>query len=653
MEYRTDPIWKPSAQAIEQANMTRFIEAVNSRYGLNLISYEELHLWSIINKKDFHKILWDFCGVIASHKGKQEIYVTHDLFKSKFFEDATLNYAENLLKDRPLDMPAVIFWGEDKVKRTLTYGELYRQVAALAAYLKSIGVEKGDRAGGYVPNTPEALIAMLAVTSLGAIWSSCSPDFGVSGVVDRFGQITPKILFMAEGYFYNGKRFDCLSKIDDFLKDLPSLEKIIVYSYTQEAPSLPNDPKVVAWEEALKLVLDVESIDFVQVPFNHPAFILYSSGTTGAPKCIVHGGGGTLLQHLKDHQLHSDIKPGDRVFYFTTCGWMMWNWQVSALASNATLCLFDGSPAASILWEYAEREKITHFGTSAKYIDFLQKSDIHPKNLYDLSSIRMIASTGSPLAPESFDFVYEHISSDVHLASISGGTDIISCFALGNPVGPLWRGELQVGGLGMDVCVFNEAGHPVIGHKGELVCRSPFPSMPICFWNDENDRKYYAAYFKKFPGVWCHGDYVEHTIHGGFIIYGRSDTVLNPGGVRIGTAEIYRQVEQIPEVMESLVVGQDWEGDVRIILFLILKAEFTLTPNLMDKIKQHIRLQASPRHVPAKMIQVADIPRTKSGKIVEVAVREIIHRRPVLNTSALANPEVLKLYEGIEELQRE
>lgn len=653
MKQETRPIWTPSAHLIENANLTRFITAVNEQYGLNLSSYDELHEWTLLNLQDFYRVLWDFCELSSSYKGKQEILLTRDLFKSAFFEDAKLNYAENLLSDRPLEVPAIIFWGEDKVKRTLTYGEIYQQVAQLAAYLKSLGVEKGDRIAGYVPNTPEAVIAMLATTSLGAIWSSCSPDFGVSGVVDRFGQIAPKVLFMAEGYFYNGKHFDCLHKIKDILKELPSLNKIIVFSYTQDVPSLPENPKMVKWDDTLNSFQDVETIEFTQVSFNDPLFIMYSSGTTGVPKCIVHGVGGTLLQHLKEHQLHCDIKPGDRVFYFTTCGWMMWNWQISAMASKATLCLFDGSPTNAILWDYAEKEQITHFGTSAKYIDYLQKSDIHPKDNYDLSHLRMIASTGSPLVSESFDFVYQHIASDIHLASISGGTDIISCFALGNPIGPLWRGELQAPGLGMDVAVFDEAGHPIKGQKGELVCKNPFPSMPIYFWGDEGDRKYHAAYFEKFPGVWCHGDYVEHTVHGGFVIYGRSDTVLNPGGVRIGTAEIYRQVEQIPEVLESLVVGQDWNGDVRVILFLILKQGFSLTPELADKIKQHIRSQTTPRHVPAKMIQVADIPRTKSGKIVELAVREIIHGSPVLNTAALANPEALKLYERLEELQQE
>ena len=645
------PIWQPTPDAIQSANMTAFIKAVNSQHDLNLSSYEELHHWSIHNLRDFYRLLWDFCGVQASHKGKQEIHITPDLFKSIFFEDATLNYAENLLKDRPADMPAVIFWGEDKVKTTLTYSELYQHVAQLAAYLASIGVGKGDRVAGYVPNTHEALIAMLATTSLGAVWSSCSPDFGVNGVVDRFGQITPKVLFMAEGYYYNNKYFDCSLKIEEFTKELPSLEKIIVFSYTQEISNIPDHPKVTLWNQALETFHSTKTINFVQVPFNHPLFIMYSSGTTGVPKCIVHGVGGTLLQHLKDHQLHSDLKPGDKLFYYTTCGWMMWNWQVSGLASLATLCLYEGAPQGSILWEYAEQEQITHFGTSAKYIDYLQKSEIHPRSSHDLSNLRMIASTGSPLAPESFDFVYQHISPNVHLASISGGTDIISCFALGNPIGPVWRGELQVAGLGMDVRVFNEQGQSIKGEKGELVCTTPFPSMPIYFWNDEGDRKYRSAYFEKFPCVWCHGDYVEHTEHNGFIIYGRSDTVLNPGGVRIGTAEIYRQVEQIPEVLESLVVGQDWQGDVRVILFLRLKEGFTLTPELTDKIKLQIRTQTTPRHVPTKMIQVPDIPRTKSGKIVEIAVRDMIHGVAVLNTSALANPEALGYFRDMEELR--
>lgn len=646
-------LWNPSPPQLRDANLTSFIQTVNSQHGTTLTNFKSLHQWSVENLESFWCSVWDTCDLIASETGKRELHSPDGMFKNKFFEDAHLNYAENLLRPRPLEAQAIVFWGEDKVKRTLSYSELYAQVAHLAAYLKSIGLEKGDRVAAYVPNTPEAVIAMLATTSIGAIWSSSSPDFGISALVDRFGQITPKILFMADGYYYNGKRFDCLEKISDLQKKLPSLEKIIAFPYGDQTLSLSVHSFLISWDEALSSFTTVKEVEFVQVPFNYPVFILYSSGTTGVPKCIVHAGGGTLLQHLKEHQLHCDIKPGDRVFYFTTCGWMMWNWQVSALASGATLMLYDGSPQGSILWEYTEAEKITFFGTSAKYIDCLQKNHLHPKTTYDLSHLRMIASTGSPLSPESFDFVYQHISSDVCLSSISGGTDIISCFALGNPIGPVWRGELQAPSLGMDVQIFDKNGQAVFDQKGELVCTTPFPSMPLCFWGDMNDEKYHAAYFEKFSGVWCHGDYAERTLHDGFIIHGRLDTVLNPGGVRIGTAEIYRQVEQIPEVLESLVVGQDWKDDVRVILFVKLRENLNLQPDLMNKIKKTIRTNTTSRHVPAKVLQIMDIPRTKSGKIVELAVREVIHNRPVKNVSALANPDVLNLYKNLRELKEE
>lgn len=653
MKNNKNPLWVPCPSVIENANLTSFLKKVNERYGLQLSTFQELHHWSIHHIKEFWCAVWDFCTLITSQQGQRHLHLPHGIFKPQFFSDAKLNYAENLLRNRPANTPALIFWGEDKVKCTLTFEELYKKVAQLSAYLKSSGVQKGDRIAGYVPNTPEAIIAMLAATSIGAIWTSCSPDFGVSGIVDRFGQISPKILFMADGYYYNGKWFDCLEKAEEIAKSLPSLEKIIVFSYGNQHIQLPSNPLFICWKEAVFPFKNVDDIHFEQVSFNHPLFIMYSSGTTGAPKCIVHGVGGTLLQHLKEHQLHCDIKPGDLVFYFTTCGWMMWNWQVSALASGATLLLYDGSPAGHILWQYAMAEKMTFFGTSAKYIDALRKADIYPKDHYDLKNLRMIASTGSPLVPESFDFVYEHISSDICLSSISGGTDIISCFALGNPIGSVWRGELQAPGLGMNVHVFNEEGCPVIGKKGELVCTTPFPSMPIYFWGDDHDQKYYTAYFEKFPHAWCQGDYAEHTTHDGFIIFGRSDTVLNPGGVRIGTAEIYRQVEQIPEILEGLVVGQEWKEDVRVILFVILRKDIDLTPALIDKIKQRIRQHTTPRHVPAKIIQVTDIPRTKSGKIVELAVREVIHGRPVHNISALANAKALQLYEDLKELSEE
>lgn len=643
-------LWEPSQKQIENANLSRFIKYVNEEYNIALSNYQTLHQWSVKDLRNFWRAVWDFCGVIASETGKGDVYLPHGIFKPQFFPDAKLNYAENLLRPRSNDSLSILFWGEDKIKRTLTFAEMYQQVAQLAAYLKSLGIEKGDCIVGYVPNTPEAIIAMLAVTSLGAIWSSCSPDFGVSGVLDRFGQIEPKALFVADGYYYNSKYFNCLERIDALYQGLPTLEKVIVFPYGDQPLRLPSLPYLTGWQEALAPYKEITEIDFIQVSFHHPAFILYSSGTTGIPKCIVHSGGGTLLQHLKEHQLHCDIKPGDRVFHFTTCGWMMWNWQVSALASGATLALYDGCPAGHILWEYAEKEKFTLFGTSAKFIDATHKTGLHPKDQYDLSSVRMITSTGSPLSPESFDFVYEHISSDVCLASISGGTDIISCFALGNPTDPVWRGELQAPGLGMDVQVFDETGHSIMDQKGELVCCNPFPSMPIHFWGDKGDEKYFASYFDRFPNIWCQGDYAEQTSHGGYIIYGRSDTVLNPGGIRIGTAEIYRIVEQIPEVLESLVVGQDWQEDVRVILFVKLKEGLTLSPELTDRIKKLIRFQASPRHVPAKVIQVKDIPRTKSGKIVELAVREVIHGRDVKNVEALANPETLALYTNLKHL---
>lgn len=641
------PIWEPTPRQIEEANLTHFIAYINEHYKMTLTNYESLHRWSLKNMRDFWRAIWDFCKVLSPDKGKQEIKLPHGIFKPQFLPDAKLNFAENLLRPRPDKTPSLIFWGEDKVKRTLSYKETYEQVGQLAAYLRSIGVEKGDRIAAYVPNTPEAVIAMLATASIGAIWSSCSPDFGASGVLDRFGQIEPKVLFMADGYYYKGKWFSCLDRIAPLYEGLPSLEKIVVFPYGDQLLPPQSESYVLSWEEALAPFESLSEIEFIPLPFHHPAFILYSSGTTGKPKCIVHSVGGTLLQHLKEHQLHCDLKPGDRVFYFTTCGWMMWNWQVSALASGATLVLYDGCPAGDILWKYAEVAKVTLFGTSAKFIDATKKEGLCPKEVFDLSSLRMITSTGSPLAPESYDFAYEHISSKICLASISGGTDIISCFALGNPIGPVWRGELQVPGLGMDVQIFNEKGQPIVEEKGELVCTNAFPSMPNGFWKDPGDKKYFDAYFAKFPNVWCHGDFAERTKHGGFIIYGRSDTVLNPGGVRIGTAEIYRIVEQFPGVLESVVVGQNWEDDVRVILFVKLKEGVSLTPELIDAVKTKIRHEASPRHVPAKIIQVPDIPKTKSGKIVEKAVQDVIHGKKINNLEALANPGSLKYFVNI------
>ncbi len=646
------PLWQPTPEQIESANMTRFRAYLNDKLGTQLEDYAALYQWSIDQPEAFWSALWDESGVIAESRGSVVLADGDKMPGAHWFPEARLNFAENLLRRRD-EGDALIFWGEDKVRRRISYKALYDQVSKVAQALKAAGITEGDRVAGYLPNMPEAAVAMLAVSSLGAIWSSCSPDFGVNGVVDRFGQIEPKILFAADGYFYNGKTHDSLEKIAEIQQRIPSLEKVVIVPYTRE--TFPLD----AIKNALPLpqfVADYqpEAITFKQLPFDHPLYIMFSSGTTGVPKCIVHGAGGTLLQHLKEHRLHTDVKPGDRTFFFTTCGWMMWNWLISGLAAETTILLYDGSPFypdGNVLFDYADAEKMTQFGTSAKFIDAINKAGLSPKSSHDLSSVRTLCSTGSPLVPEAFDFVYEQIKTDMCLSSISGGTDIISCFALGNPVMPVYRGELQCRGLAMQVEVWNDEGEPVRGEKGELVCTRPFPSMPIGFWNDPEGEKYHSAYFDRFPNVWCHGDYVELTEQDGIIIYGRSDAVLNPGGVRIGTAEIYRQVEQLESVVESLVIGQEWEGDVRVVLFVRLRDGLTLDDALIDQIKKQIRANTTPRHVPARVVQVADIPRTKSGKIVELAVREVVHNRPVKNKEALANPEALELFANRPELQ--
>jgi acetoacetyl-CoA synthetase len=646
------PLWQPTPEQIESANMTRFRAYLNDKLGTQLEDYAALYQWSIDQPEAFWSALWDESGVIAESRGSVVLADGDKMPGAHWFPEARLNFAENLLRRRD-EGDALIFWGEDKVRRRISYKALYDQVSQVAQALKVAGITEGDRVAGYLPNMPEAAVAMLAVSSLGAIWSSCSPDFGVNGVVDRFGQIEPKILFAADGYFYNGKTHDSLEKIAEIQQRIPSLEKVVIVPYTRE--TFPLD----AIKNALPLpqfVADYqpEAITFKQLPFDHPLYIMFSSGTTGVPKCIVHGAGGTLLQHLKEHRLHTDVKPGDRTFFFTTCGWMMWNWLISGLAAETTILLYDGSPFypdGNVLFDYADAEKMTQFGTSAKFIDAINKAGLSPKSSHDLSSVRTLCSTGSPLVPEAFDFVYEQIKQDMCLSSISGGTDIISCFALGNPVMPVYRGELQCRGLAMQVEVWNDEGEPVRGEKGELVCTRPFPSMPIGFWNDPEGEKYHSAYFDRFPNVWCHGDYVELTEQDGIIIYGRSDAVLNPGGVRIGTAEIYRQVEQLESVVESLVIGQEWEGDVRVVLFVRLRDGLTLDDALIDQIKKQIRANTTPRHVPARVVQVADIPRTKSGKIVELAVREVVHNRPVKNKEALANPEALELFANRPELQ--
>jgi acetoacetyl-CoA synthetase len=569
---------------------------------------------------------------------------------AQWFPGCELNFAENLLKRRD-DAPAIIFRGENGTRRELSWGQLWDQVARLAASLAADGVGQGDRVGAYLPNAPEAVIGMLATSSLGAVWSSCSPDFGISGVLDRFGQIEPKVLLTVDGYHYAGKRIDIRRKVAEIAAALPSLRRTVVHPFLEAAPDLAGIRAAVPFADYL--AAGTADLDFTRVPFDHPLYVLYSSGTTGKPKAIVHGVGGTLLQHIKEHRLHTDVRPGDRMFYFTTCGWMMWNWLVTGLASEATLVLFDGSPfhpTPDILFDIAAEEGLHVFGTSAKYLDALKKAGREPMKTHDLSALRAILSTGSPLVAESFEWVYGHIKSDLQLASISGGTDIVSCFVLGNPAGPVYPGEIQMRGLGMAVDIMNDQGRPVRSEKGELVCTRPFPSMPVSFWNDPDGSRYRKSYFDRFPGIWCHGDYAELTEHDGIVIHGRSDAVLNPGGVRIGTAEIYRQVEQIPEVLESICVGQDWQDDVRVVLFVRLKERATLDRDLEDRIKRQIREHCTPRHVPARIVQVADIPRTLSGKITELAVRDVVHGRAVNNTEALANPEALDLYRNLPEL---
>ena len=644
------PLWQPSPVRIRDANLTRFSAHVAREWGVPLEGYDAIYAWSVAEPEKFWRSVWTFGGVKASTRGDRVLVDGGKMPGAKFFPDARLNFAENLLR-RTGPGDAIVFWGEDKVKRRMSWDQLTDEVARFAQALKKLGVVSGDKVAAYMPNMPETIVAALATMSLGAIWSSCSPDFGVTGVLDRFGQIQPKVLVAAEGYYYGGKTFDQLPKVKEILAKLPTVEKTVIVGYTRERADLAGVANAVHYADFIQP--KAAGLAFEQVPFNHPLYILYSSGTTGVPKCIVHGVGGTLLQHLKEHQLQSDVKPGDRVFYFTTCGWMMWNWLISGLASEATVLLYDGSPFhpdGRVLFDYADAEGCTLFGTSAKWIDAVAKAGLEPIKSHKLSTIRTICSTGSPLAPEGFDYVYEKIKPDVCLSSISGGTDIVSCFVLGSPISPVYKGEIQKRGLGMPVEVWNDDGKPVVGEKGELVCVRPFPCMPIGFYNDPGDAKYRAAYFDNYPNVWCHGDYVELTPRGGMIIYGRSDATLNPGGVRIGTAEIYRQVEKIDEVVESLVIGQDWQNDVRVVLFVRLREGIALTKDIVDRIKKQVREGATPRHVPALILQVQDIPRTKSGKIVELAVRNIVMGRPVKNVEALANPDALEHFRGRPEL---
>ncbi len=638
------PLWTPSPERVAGANLTAFRAAAGARWGVDLPDYAALWRWSVEHRAEFWQSVWSDGGVIASRAPDQALVDGERMPGARWFEGARLNFAENLLQGDG-DGEAIVFTSETGARRALSFAALGAEVARLAGFLAEAGVGAGDRVAGFLPNLPETVVAYLASASLGAIWTSCSPDFGVQGVLDRFGQVEPKVLFVVDGYSYNGKWIDCRDKVAGIRAGL-STRRVVVVPYHGG----DGGRDAIAWADA---GASAAAPGFAQLPFDHPLVVMYSSGTTGAPKCIVHGAGGTLLQHLKEHRLHTDVKPGDRVFYFTTCGWMMWNWLVSALAARATLILFDGSafhPGPQALWDMAARERVTHFGTSAKYIAALEKAGFDARG-HDLGALRTVLSTGSPLAPEGFDYVYRAIKGDVQLASISGGTDIISCFALGNPVAPVWRGELQTRGLGMAVEVFDDSGKPVRGRQGELVCTRPFPSMPIGFWNDPDGAKYHSAYFARFPNVWHHGDFAEITEHDGLIITGRSDAVLNPGGVRIGTAEIYRQVEAFDEVQEAICIGQDWQGDVRVVLFVRMKEGRALTPALIDAIKKRIRENCTPRHVPAKVLAVADIPRTVSGKITELAVRDIVHGRAVTNREALANPGALDLYKDLPELR--
>ncbi len=640
-------LWQPPKHLIEQSRVFSFMSAVSQTYNIPISDYETLYNWSIKEKELFWSELWDFCNVIGT-KGLPILTNKNDMEKAVWFPDATLNFAENLLQQSSGE-PALISKIENGPIKTISSKQLYQQVAAVAAWLRSIGVKKGDRVAGYLPNVPEAVVAMLATTSLGAVWTSTSPDFGIESVIERFGQTEPLVLFGTDGYLYNGKTIETFDKLEQLSKRLNFLKATVIINLIGKSDGSSCTP----WSDLLETENDT-AITFEPCNFNDPLYVLYSSGTTGKPKCITHKVGGTLLQHLKEHQFHCDIRPGDRVFYYTTCGWMMWNWLASVLASRATVILYDGSPfypETDTLWKYAEDTKMTLFGTSPKYLDLLKKNKLEPGKRHDLGTIRTICSTGSVLAPESFDYVYEKIKSDVQLSSFSGGTDIVSCFIQGSPILPVYRGECQCRGLGMAVEVFDESGRSVIDQKGELVCTATFPSQPAFFWGDSTGKQYHDAYFAVTENTWHHGDYVKLTKQGGMVIYGRSDTTLNPGGVRIGTSEIYRYVEQLDDVLESIVIGQQWDNDTRLVLFVVLRPSVTLSKELEDKIRSTLRTNCTPRHVPQKIVQVEAIPRTKSGKIVELAVREIVHDRPVKNISALANPEALDHFADIAELQ--
>ena len=647
----SQPLWTPSPERIEQTNVTSLINKINADWDVSLTNSEHLHQFSVTEMEKFWRSLIEYAELNGETWTGPELVDRNKLPGAKWFPEARFNYAENILKRRD-DADAFVFWGENKVKRRMSFKTLYDQVSSISQALKGMGVGPGDKVAGYLPNLPETIIATLAAASLGAAWSSCSPDFGAQGVLDRFSQIKPKVVFCANGYHYNGKTHDSLGKVEEIVIQLPSVEHVVVIEYLDGAPDLSGLKNAQHWGDVIANHTPNE-IEFAQLPFDQPLYIMFSSGTTGAPKCIIHSAGGSLLKHASEHLLHCNMKRDDRIFFFSTCGWMMWNWLVSSLAWGATVLLYDGSPfypSPNILFDYVDAENMTLFGTSAKFIDALSKNGVRPMDTHDLGSVKIMCSTGSTLAPEGFDYVYGAIKKNVHLVSFTGGTDIMGCFMSGDPTKPVWRGELQQAVYGMDVDVFDDNGKSIQGEKGELVCKQPFPTVPLGFLGDPDGSRYHDAYFAVYDNIWCQGDFVEHTEHGGYIMFGRSDATLNPGGVRIGTAEVYRQVERLDEVKESIVIGQSWDNDVRVVLFVVLSAELTLDDKLTKKIQNQVRANCTPRHVPAKILQVEDIPRTKSGKITELAVRDVVHGRVVKNVEALANPEALAFYEGRVEL---
>ena len=645
-------LWEPSAARIQRSQLSQFLQQLDREQQCQFDNYADLHRWSVESPEAFWQSVWDFCDIRASQTSDQVLVDGNQFPGARWFPDARLNFAENLLRNRS-DKTALISRLENGRRETISYAGLYQQVSQLAQALRNAGVGRGDRVAGFMPNISETVIAMLASASIGAVWSSCSPDFGINGVMDRFGQIQPKVLFACDGYFYGGKTLDSLPRVSQIKAQISSIETLIIVPVSRTAEEISLPEGATLWAETLA-AYSPNDIEFEQLPFDHPLYIMYSSGTTGVPKCIVHSAGGSLIQHMKEHRLHTDLGSEDTLFYFSTCGWMMWNWLVSGLACEATLVLYDGSPfypQPQSLMDMADEEGISIFGTSAKYIEALQKAGVKPAESHQLSALKAVLSTGSPLSDESFRYVYRHIKQDICLSSISGGTDILSCFVLGNPCLPVYEGEIQCLGLGMAVEVWDDDGNAVVGEKGEMVCTRPFPSAPIGFWNDPDNAKYRAAYFDTYPNVWAHGDYGEITEHGGMIIHGRSDAVLNPGGVRIGTAEIYRQVEKVADVVDSICIGQQYQGDVRVVLFVVLREGCTLDDSLRNTIRNTIRQETTPRHVPAKIIAVADIPRTISGKIVELAVRDVVHGKTVKNVDALANPDALALFKDLPELQ--